>query len=220
MVAAWLLAVVSLALVVHTAGAATHNKVTICHRTDSYTNPYVRETVDVSAVDGAGANDHSHHTGPIFSPGIPKRTKWGDIIPGVLNWTAEGQSIWSNGCALPGVPTTTASPTSEGSSTTEGPPITGGPPPTAGGSTTTIEVVPPTSVSTTTLAGTFRDSTSIAVLGATAGGGSSPVAVAAVPGGSLPRTGTNTGALVWFGAVFTTSGLALAVRSRCRVRRI
>ena len=37
------------------------HKVTICHVTNSETNPYVMITVDVAAWDGHGANDHTHH---------------------------------------------------------------------------------------------------------------------------------------------------------------
>jgi len=38
----------------------TH-KVTICHVTNSTSNPWVIIEVDVAAFDGAGANDHSRH---------------------------------------------------------------------------------------------------------------------------------------------------------------
>src|SRR5690349_14472159 len=65
------------------------NKVTICHRTASYTNPYVQITVDQDSVDGNLANDkgqgdhYLEHRGPVFYPSIPKHTEWGDIIPPV-----------------------------------------------------------------------------------------------------------------------------------------
>lgn len=35
--------------------------VTICHVTNSATNPYVVITIDEAAWDGVGANDHTHH---------------------------------------------------------------------------------------------------------------------------------------------------------------
>jgi hypothetical protein len=87
--------------------------VTICHRTNSDTNPYVQITVDESAVDGlGGGNDHlGAHTGPIWEPGLKaQHIKWGDIIPPfdvnddprpdptlIANWPA-GQAIFDNGC--------------------------------------------------------------------------------------------------------------------------
>lgn len=88
------------------------NKVTICHRTNSVKNPYVEITVDASAVDGQGNNDHTQHTGPVAtSEAVAQalkdaKTKWGDIIPdaadgGVgagLNWDSVGQAVFENGC--------------------------------------------------------------------------------------------------------------------------
>jgi ABC-type sugar transport system substrate-binding protein len=41
--------------------AAGEHKVTICHVTNSASNPYVVITVDVAAFDGEGKNDHAHH---------------------------------------------------------------------------------------------------------------------------------------------------------------
>jgi hypothetical protein len=101
------------------------HKVTICHRTNSVTNPYVIETVDVASVDGDAGNDNGKgdhlldHLGPVFDVNNPpppphNGDQWGDIIPpffddGVtltgfpsLNWDADGQAIFENGCNLPG----------------------------------------------------------------------------------------------------------------------
>ncbi len=87
--------------------------VTICHRTNSNTNPYVQITVDESAVDGlGGGSDHlGAHTGPVWDPTLKaQHIKWGDIIPPfdvnndprpdptlIANWP-EGQDIFDNGC--------------------------------------------------------------------------------------------------------------------------
>lgn len=64
------------------AGSATpprpEHKVTLCHATDSYSNPYVVVTVDVASVLHHG---HDGHDGPVFYATIPKHQKWGDIIP-------------------------------------------------------------------------------------------------------------------------------------------
>jgi LPXTG-motif cell wall-anchored protein len=105
---------VSLAGVVPAATSAPDsNKVTICHRTHSVTNPYRMITVSMSAADGVGISDHTSHDvppdyaatlPPVFDPTysyIPRLKYWGDIIPPVrtspgLNWTAPGaQAIYS-----------------------------------------------------------------------------------------------------------------------------
>jgi Prealbumin-like fold domain len=96
-----------------TAPPPNEDKIRICHRTASYTNPYVEIEVDQNAADGLAGNsgneaDHyGEHQGPIFYPSIPKHTEWGDIIPPIpnvhqgLNWTAEGQAIWNSDCNFP-----------------------------------------------------------------------------------------------------------------------
>jgi len=100
----------AIAVLVGLAGAAPaamsapgSNKVTICHRTHSVTNPYRMITVSMSAADGVGQSDHTSHDvpvdyaaslPPIFDPTfsyIPRLKYWGDIIPPVrtspgLNW--------------------------------------------------------------------------------------------------------------------------------------
>ncbi|MEN9822580.1 MAG: hypothetical protein RLZ04_1006 [Actinomycetota bacterium] len=92
------------------------HKVTICHRTNSETNPYVLIEVDYAAVDGAGGSDHMSHDedGVVWYPGAKADgVRWTDIIPPVdgvtpgLGWTTEGQAIWDNGCVYPDIEETT-----------------------------------------------------------------------------------------------------------------
>ncbi len=108
------------------------HKVTICHRTNAESNPYVQITVDVASVDGDNGNDKGQgdhlleHTGPVWYPGAKAAgVEWGDIIPPFyddgatptgypsLNWNAAGQAIFYNGCDPVDpepIPTPTASP--------------------------------------------------------------------------------------------------------------
>lgn len=88
------------------------HKVSICHRDNAASKPYVMNEVDKSAVDGGiDKGDHyAEHTGPIaYSEAYANelkddKIKWGDIIPPVpgshngLNWTPLGQAMWANGC--------------------------------------------------------------------------------------------------------------------------
>jgi hypothetical protein len=90
------------------------DQITICHRTNAATNPYVKITVSVNAADGQGNNDHSQHTGPIASSVAEAQdlkeagTRWGDIIPdhpglpGGLNWDAEGMALLLDDCSVTG----------------------------------------------------------------------------------------------------------------------
>lgn len=108
------------AILVPKVAAASNDKITICHATDSNTNPYVRETVNVDSTGGGkdkGVADHLAHTGPVWDPTLKSAgTAWGDIIPPVpgtdpvksLNWTnqdgtanTDGQAIWTYNCNIP-----------------------------------------------------------------------------------------------------------------------
>jgi hypothetical protein len=124
MVAVAALASASWVVVAPSASGDPAPNVTICHRTNSVTNPYVQETVDESSVDGDSLNDNPgqpdhllEHTGPLFdstNPPPPPHNgdQWGDIIPPfdvngdprpdptlTLNWP-EGQAIFENDCNL------------------------------------------------------------------------------------------------------------------------
>jgi LPXTG-motif cell wall-anchored protein len=107
------------------------HKVTICHRTNSDENPYTQIPVDEAAADGQSGNngqqpDHyGEHQGPIWNPTLKaQKIEWGDIIPPVsphhegLNWSAEGQAIYRNGCAIPSTTTTVPETTTTTESTT------------------------------------------------------------------------------------------------------
>ncbi len=93
--------------------AGDKTEIVICHGTGSQENPYV---VNSPAINSSGAfvgqlaAGHNDHVGPIWFPGIT--VTWGDIIPAYdyapanfhfngLNWTAEGQAIYNNGCNIP-----------------------------------------------------------------------------------------------------------------------
>jgi hypothetical protein len=221
------------------------HKVTLCHATDSYSNPYVEITVDVASV---LHNGHDGHDGPVFYPAIPKHTKWGDIIPpfdfgpgevyGGKNWTPDGIAILNNGCNAPSIPTTTTT-SSVPETTTVAPTTTtslvGGtttstsspPPPPPGESTTTTSTSVPetpssstttTTISTVTTAGvttTVPGATTTSISGSEATLASSTT-VASAHHDSLPFTGGNSFAAVVAGLVLIAAGFGLTRRSPLR----
>ncbi|MCU6481392.1 LPXTG cell wall anchor domain-containing protein [Arthrobacter sp. A2-55] len=84
-------------------------EVTICHATSAVNNPYGPKPITVDVASILNEPGHSGHTGPVFAAGMT--SGWGDIIPPIgnngdqyagMNWTAEGQAIYNNGCRIPG----------------------------------------------------------------------------------------------------------------------
>ncbi len=67
--------------------AAGDHQVTICHVTNSATNPFVVITVDVAAFDGEGRNDHTLHLSKdgrvdeLFVDGVCGGSPWDDYLP-------------------------------------------------------------------------------------------------------------------------------------------
>jgi hypothetical protein len=108
-----LVSVVVVPMSAHATQPDPTHKVTLCHATDSYTNPYVEITVDVAAVLNGG---HGNHVGPVFDPTLTSQPKWGDIIPAFdlgpgeqypgMNLTPDGQAILDAGCQVTTTSTT------------------------------------------------------------------------------------------------------------------
>ena len=59
---------------------SNNQKVTLCHRTNSDHNPYVRITVSINSV--IKSSGHDGHNGPVYAAEMKSaHQKWGDIIP-------------------------------------------------------------------------------------------------------------------------------------------
>jgi hypothetical protein len=104
-------AAVLMLVIVRGSFAAPADKITICHATNSASQPYISVTDSLDGSNGSSQNDHTLHTGPIAtSEEVAQQLKddqidWGDIIPPVgdfagLNWTEEGQAIYNNDCSF------------------------------------------------------------------------------------------------------------------------
>jgi LPXTG-motif cell wall-anchored protein len=212
------------------AGATQPNpehKVTLCHRTASRTNPYVKITPDVASV--LKKHGHDGHNGPVFSTSLGKHVKWGDIIPPFdygpgeqyagKNWTSAGQAILDNGCSVPGTTTTSESTTSTSTTTSTSVPD----------DTTTTSSIPDDTTTTSVPDDTTTTSTSVPDdtnfgqgPGTPIGGQGTPEQV--IPGGvnasagggsgTLPVTGSPVVILLGIGAALTASGIGLIARRR------
>jgi hypothetical protein len=228
-----LLAIVLAGLGVPLAGATQpdpEHKITLCHRTDSRTNPYVTESVDVASALFEG---HDGHDGPVFSPDLPEHEKWGDIIPAFdfgpgeqyagKNLSTAGQAILDAGCVVAGTTTTTTSTsTTDSTSTTTS---------TVPDESTTTSTSPPNGTTTSSSAPRPAGTTTSTSTGPGVnpqGGPGTPiidqgpvngvvpgVTGAAVPGsGSLPFTGSPVSILLGIGGALIASGIGLVVRRR------
>jgi hypothetical protein len=229
-----------------TAGATKPNpahKITLCHRTDSYSNPYVVITVDIASVKFEG---HNGHDGPGFFPGIPKHEKWGDIIPPFdfgsngsypgKNWTAAGIAIFDHQCQVI-TPTTTTAPgsttassssppsTTPSSSTTPGSTTPGSTTPgsTTPGSTTPGSSTPRSSTPGSSTPGSSIEGTSITTTGQGTSETQGAIAATETTGGTtapLAFTGGKAWGLVLLGVAMTLSGIAVLVRRNATRQRL
>jgi hypothetical protein len=86
----------------------------ICHRTNSASNPYIQNSPATAGILAGHFTQHAEAR-VATSPTVAQQYKdaglmWGDIIepfaalPAGLNWTAEGQAIWNNGCKFATTP--------------------------------------------------------------------------------------------------------------------
>jgi hypothetical protein len=100
------------------ASATPSPNYTICHATNSDTNPYVVITVDASSIQEANNslaklyNGHGDHDGPLWSAeSKADHEKWGDIIA-PFSYTSKGKTVdypgsaayWANDGGNPEIP--------------------------------------------------------------------------------------------------------------------
>lgn len=89
-------------------------KCVICHRTNSFTNPYVQIEVAESSVDTSSDHYQQHNVHAVF-PDTDNDGNWGDVIPPIpgvhngLNWAA-GQAVYGANCNVPVTSTVTPGP--------------------------------------------------------------------------------------------------------------
>jgi len=103
----WVVKFLSSYLLVKKTLAVHSSPAYICHRTNSTTNPYVKESPSAKGVYDGHLKEH---TGTVWFLGHAKNPKWGDIIPPFtyedtsyqLNYTDNeaGQAIYNNGCKV------------------------------------------------------------------------------------------------------------------------
>ncbi len=106
------------------AGAVEEHKVTLCHATNSATNPYVEITVDVHSAGqskGLPKGGHDGHDEPVVPTSFANAaelkaagTQWGDVIPAYnfagfdpypgLNLSPQGLALLENGCIFEDAP--------------------------------------------------------------------------------------------------------------------
>jgi len=196
-----------------------NDKQTICHATNSDTNPYVVNTPNKNG----DVSGHADHTGPIWDATLKAaHISWGDIIPPFayndhgdaalfpgLNWSTEGQAIFNNGCVVPTGGGTTGGTTGVTTGVTTGIATTGE---TTTGATTT---------GATTTGETTTGATTGIATGTTGGGGGSAGGIATTgnfTGGgtgltTLPQTGFELPARAATGATLVFGGLLILLLS-------
>jgi septal ring-binding cell division protein DamX len=123
---------------------ASHEKVTICHRTESEQNPYVEITVNFNSIEDArDVKGHIRHPDDIIPPYTYTDPQGTVVFPGQGD-----QSILANGCKLQDETTTTTTTTTTPTTTETTTTTTGTTTTTQPTETTTTQ---PTTTTTTTV---------------------------------------------------------------------